>query len=124
MEHIVAKLDELAELKAAADLTRLDYEAQRTEILKAVQAELDALAAEYEPLMEIASSRITALEVEIKNAVLAHGASVRGGRLHAVFARGRVSWDTKALDVYSLSHPEVSGFRTQGSPTVSLRAVK
>lgn len=124
MEHIIAKLDQLSELKAAADLTRLDYEAQRTEILKAVQAELDALAAEYDPLMDIASSRITALEIEIKDGVLAHGASVRGGRLHAVFARGRVSWDTRALDVYSLSHPEVAGFRTQGAPTVSLRVVK
>jgi len=42
-QHIATKLDELAEIKAAADVTRLDYEAKRAEILKAVQAELDAL---------------------------------------------------------------------------------
>lgn len=33
-QHIATKLDELAEIKAAADVTRLDYEAKRAEILK------------------------------------------------------------------------------------------
>jgi len=48
MEDLVAKLDELAELKSAADVTRLDYEAKRAEILRNVQTELDALAIESE----------------------------------------------------------------------------
>ncbi len=45
-QRITAKLDELAEIKAATEVTRLDYEAKRAEILKAVQAELDALDVE------------------------------------------------------------------------------
>ena len=124
MQHIIAKLDEISELKAAADLTRLEYEAHRAEILKAVQAELDALEAEFDPLLEAASNRIVALEDEIRDAVLAHGASVKGGRLRAVYVRGHVAWDTRALDVYTLSHPEVATFRKEGPPGVRLNWMK
>jgi len=124
METIVAKLDELAELKAATDLARIDYETRRTEILRAVQTELEALDAEYAPRIDAATQRMEALEAEIRSDVLRHGASVKGGRLYAVYSRGRVSWDTRALDAYALAHPEVTAFRKQGEPSVSLRFVK
>jgi len=124
MEPIIAKLDQLSEIKAATEVTRLDYEAKRVEIMKAVQAQLDDLAAEFEPLLNSAEERATALEAEIRQDVLAHGASVKGRRLYAVFSRGRVSWDTDRLDVYASTHPEVIEFRTQGQPSVSVRVVK
>jgi hypothetical protein len=124
METIVAKLDELAELKAATDLARIDYETKRTEILRVVQTELEALDAEYAPRLDAATQRMETLEAEIKSDVLRYGASVKGSRLHAVYSRGRVSWDTRALDAYALAHPEVTAFRKQGEPSVSLRLVK
>ena len=123
-QRIAAKLDELAEIKAATDITRLDYEAKRAEILKAVQAELDALDAEYKPLTDAAAERVAALEAEIKQDVLQHGQSVKGSRLHAVFYHGRVSWDTKLLDKYAGAHPEILEFRSEGEPGVQLRPVK
>ena len=42
-EHVAAKLERLSNLRGAADVARLNYEAKRAEILKQVQAELDAL---------------------------------------------------------------------------------
>ncbi len=124
MEHIVAKLDELAELRAAAEITRLDYEAKKAEILKVIQAELDALDAEYQPLLTTATERADALEAEIRADVLEAGGSVRGSQLHAVFTRGRVSWDTRGLEAYAEDHPEVQDYRRQGEPSVSLRQLK
>ena len=124
MPPITAKLDQLSEIKAAAEVTRLDYEAKRAEIMKAVQAQLDDLAAEFEPLINSAEERAAALEAEIRQDVLAHGASVKGRRLYAVLSRGRVSWDTDRLDAYASTHPEVVEFRAQGQPSVSLRVVK
>lgn len=124
MDDIVARLEELAELRAAAAVTREDYEARRAEVLRAVQAELDALAAEYEPLLGVAAERQQALEAEIRAAVAEAGASVKGSRLQAVYARGRTSWDTRGLERYAQEHPEVNDFRRQGAPTVSLRVVK
>ena len=124
MHPIIAKLDQLSEIKAAAEVTRLDYEAKRAEIMKAVQARLDDLAAEFEPLIKSAEERAADLEIEIKRDVLTQGASIKGRRLHAVFSTGRVSWDTEALNAYALAHPEVGEFRRQGQPSVSLRVVK
>ena len=123
-QRITDKLDELVQVQAAVELTRLDYEAKRAEILKSVQSELDALDAEYNPLLETSTSRIATLEEEIKNDVLQHGASVKGSRMYAVFNRGRVSWDTKELDHYANRHPEITAFRKQGNPSVSLRTVQ
>ena len=102
----------------------MDYEAKRAEILKSVQADLDALDAESILLIETSTSRMGKLEEEIRNDVLQHGASVKGGRLYAVFNRGRVSWDTKELDHYANMHPEITAFRKQGKPSVSLRSIQ
>ena len=57
MDDIKARLDELADIQAAVDVARLDYEAKRSAILAAVQAELDALDAEYEPLFDASQQR-------------------------------------------------------------------
>jgi hypothetical protein len=124
LQRIAAKLDELSQIQAAVELTRLDYEAKRAEILKSVQTELDALDAEYNPLFESSTARVATLETEIKSDVLQHGASVKGSRLYAVFNRGRVSWDTKELDHYAATHPEIVTFRKQGNPSISLRTLQ
>lgn len=124
-EHdIRAKLEELAEVRNAAEVTRLDYEAKRAEILRSVQAELDALQAEYEPLLESAQARAKALEAEIKKAVLEYGATVKGSAYQAVYVRGRVTWDNQKLERYAQEHPEILVWRREGEPSVALRTVK
>lgn len=35
--------------------------------------------------------------------------------------RGRVAWDTKALDVFMLALPELAKFKSEGKPSVSIR---
>lgn len=124
MDNISAKLEELADLRAASDAARIDYESKRSEILKAVQKELDALDAEYQPLIETSQTRLESLESEIKSAIIEHGASVKGTRIHAMFFRGRVSWDREKLENYGKLHPEVLIFRKEGEPYVSLRGLK
>lgn len=124
MSDIVAKLNELSEIQAAADVARVDYETKRAEILRAVQAELDALAAEFEPLFEASRERCATLTEEIRQAVVQAGISVKGAHLHAVYTKGRVTWDTKGLDKFAVSHPEVMAYRKQGEPSVALRNVK
>jgi phage host-nuclease inhibitor protein Gam len=121
---IAARLDELAEIKAAVEVTRLDYEAKRAEILRAVQEELAALEGEYAPMLDATAERVATLEAEIKRDVARHGASVKGRHFHAVYVRGRVSWDTRSLDGYAAAHPEVLSFRKEGEPSISLRPVK
>jgi hypothetical protein len=122
-EHVAGKLQRLTNLRAAIDVTRLDYEAKRAEILKQVEAELGALDLEYEPLLESAEENIAALETEIRTEVLMFGESVQAGTYKAVYMQGRVSWDGDGMAEYAASHPDVIRFRKQGQPSVSLRVV-
>lgn len=124
MDMIAAKLEELADTRATADSVRIEYESKRSEILKVVQAELEALDAEFEPLIETAEARAEVLEQEIKTAVVQLGATVKGSRISAFFNRGVVSWDRKKLEDYGKSHPDVLNFRKQGEPFVALRISK
>lgn len=122
-EHVAEKLERLTNLRGAADVARLNYEAKRAEILKQVQAELDALDAEYKPVLEAAQENIAALENEIKTDVLLYGESISGGMYRASFTQGRVSWDNDGMAKYAASHPDVLQFRKQGQPIVSMRVV-
>lgn len=121
---ITRKLDELSEVRAAADITRLDCEVKRREILAKVQGELDALDTEFAPMLEAANMRVAELEADIKARVLEFGSSVKSIVLHAIYSKGRVTWDTKALDGYTAGHPEIGAFRKEGDPSVSIRPVK
>jgi hypothetical protein len=122
-EHVAGKLERLTNLRGAAEVARLNYEAKRTEILKQIQAELDALDSEYQPVLEAAEENIAALENEIKTDVLLYGESISGGMYRASYTQGRVSWDSAGMTKYAASHPDVLQFRKQGQPIVSLRAV-
>jgi hypothetical protein len=124
MQPILDQLNQLSEMKAAADALRLEYEARREEIMKPIRDELAALELEFAPLQDTLTHNIAELELAIRQAVLQHGASVRGDRLQAVFTRGRVTWDTKNLDLYARTHPEVLRFRKVGTPSVSLRVAQ
>jgi hypothetical protein len=122
-DYVAEKLERLSNLRNAAEFTRLDYETKRTQILKQIQSELDALDSEYKPVLERAEENIAALENEIKTDVLLHGESVSGGMYRATYTQGRLSWDNDGMTNYATSHPDVLQFRKQGQPVVSLRVV-
>ena len=122
-DHVAEKLERLSSLRNAAEFTRLSYETKRTDLLKQIQSELDALDAEYKPVLERAEENITTLENEIKTEVLLYGESVSGGMYRASYTQGRVSWDNEGMTKYAALHPDVIQFRKQGQPIVSLRVV-
>jgi hypothetical protein len=122
-KHVAEKLERLTNLHGALDVTRMDYESKRAEILKQVQAELEALDLEYKPVLEAAQENIAALENEIRTDVLLYGETISGGQYRASYTQGRVSWDNEGMTKYAASHPEILRFRKQGQPIVSLRVV-
>lgn len=125
MNNLTQLLDQLADLRHALDSIRLSkQDAVDAAIPPEVKADLAAIDLEYAPMIEEAEARCAALEQQVKTEVLAHGATVKGARVQAVYIRGRVTWDAKALDGYAMDHPELFVFRKEGAPSVSIRAVK
>lgn len=123
-EVIVEKLNQLAEYQAQRDLATLDKQALIDSVLTPeIKARIADIEAEFTDKTATVSENIAALESEIKQLVVANGSSVKADFLHAVFAKGRVSWDTKSLDGYAAAHPELLTFRKEGDPSVSIRKV-
>lgn len=61
---------------------------------------------------------------DIKTAVLTHGQSVKAAGLQAVYTKGASRWDSKRLEAYATTHPELLEMKTVGEPSVSIRAAK
>lgn len=100
-------IKQYTELRTAYDLESAEYERARAEIMAKVQDELDAVSAEFSPRLTAASEKFTAIEAEIKTAVKSQGKT-----------------EKEALDGYAAAHPEISQFKAEGEPSVSVRAVK
>ena len=121
---IETKLDELAELYAQRDLETIDKQRLIDAVITAeIKAKIAEIEAEFSGKGEAVSEKINALEAEVKELVKQAGKSVKGQFLHAVFTKGRVTWDSKALDGYAKAHPELSEYRKEGEPSVSLRKI-
>ena len=118
-------LDRLAEYQSQRDAANIEKQALIDEVYTPeIKQRMADIEAEFAGKTETVNENIAALEAEIKQAVINHGASVKGSFFHAVFAKGRVSWDTKSLDGYAAAHPELIAFRKEGDPSVSIRTAK
>lgn len=118
-------LDQLAALRAQYDAATRERDATVATIYTPeIKAMVKAVEAEFADRTRVMNVDIAVLEDQIKRAVIAHGATVKGAALSAVYAKGRVSWDNKALEGYAVAHPELLAFRSEGAPSVSIRGVK
>ena len=122
--YVSEKLFRLTNLQADTDLSRMDYVEKRAALFERIQAELDALETEYQPVFETAEQEIAALTAEIKNDVLLRGESVQGGAYCAVYTPGRNLWDNDGMTKYAAAHPDVLKFRKPGQASVILRAAQ
>ena len=121
--NTIEKLDRLAEIQAHQTVLGMDYDEKRRSIQATIQSELDALDAEYQPLKNNLSEQSSALEAEIKQETLVTGATIHGAHMMAVWAKGRVSWDSKQLEGMIAIIPQIAAARKEGEPSVSLRKV-
>ena len=123
--EIKLKLDQLAEFQSQRDVAMLEKQRLLDEVYSAeIKQRMNEIEAEFAGKTEAVNENIAALEAEIKQAIITHGASVKGSVFHAVFTKGRVSWDTKSLEGYATAHPELLTFRKEGEPSVSIRVAK
>jgi hypothetical protein len=121
---IINALDELAEEQESHDLLRQERDGKCNEIMSQIQGQLDALDAEYQPRMIAANTHISELTEQIKAAVIEFGRSFKATKLHAVYAKGRVTWDGKKLDGMMSIIPALADARREGEPSVTIRTVK
>jgi len=118
------QLDRLAELRdqlAAADSDRRNKLNALLDLK--VAARVQSIEDEHNKAIETLAAQATQIEAEIKQSVLARGQSVKGSVLHAIWMKGRVTWDGSGLDGFAVAHPEMGQFRRVGDPSVSIRKI-
>jgi len=113
MTDVLSMLEALADARAERDELSADIDRQIRE-LEEIQAtrcfEVD--------------QRIDSLTRSIKSATLSLQASEKGSRLHAIYTKGRTTWDGALLKGYAVAHPEINEFKKVGKPSVSIRPVR
>jgi hypothetical protein len=122
MMDIYEKIERYSDIGFGIDAVNQEKSALIDTILTPeIKEKLAEIEAEFQPKIEQLSQEKSALESEIKSEVLEAGRTVKGTYHSFVWSKPRVSWDTKALDGYAAAHPEIAQFRTEGSPSVSVR---
>jgi hypothetical protein len=125
--QVIEKLDQLAEARAEMDRNnrerQVEYDRLVPQIPPELKAKMDAVNERYIEKNRDVSALAVDLEKDIKAAVIASGKSIKGAALHAVFAKGRVSWDAKLLEGLMIAVPQLEKARSVGEPSVSIRTI-
>lgn len=130
MSSIEQKLSTLRELMDLREALRLRKEelveqakAPYRDVLYKIEQAAAEIEAEFADQVEDVNERIAETEAQVRADVVTLGQSVKVNGLQAVYMKGRVTWDAKALDGYAVGHPELFAFRRESEPSVSLRNV-
>jgi len=122
---IEKQLDQLANFRAEKDYLGLYKQELIDQVLTPeIKARLEEIEAEFAGRLQAVDENITALEGEIRQAVIQHGETVRGSFLRAIWHKGRVTWDTQGMERFSRAHPEVLAYRKQGEPFISITKIE
>lgn len=122
--EILEALSDLSAKQQIAAIYADEFKRRHDAILLKVKPELDALAEELEPTMLAAGVDAGNAEAKVKALVLEYGKSVKGESLHAVYAKGKTTWDGGKLDGMVSLIPQIADARKTGQPSVSIREVK
>lgn len=124
-EHRIAQeIEELNELYSQKNVLELQKQARIDEVITTeIKSKLDAIEAEFDELFRLVEENVRIVKERIGQSVLRHGSTVKGTGFQIVYYKARVLWDSKALDAYALSHPDILRFRTEGTARVQFRRI-
>lgn len=124
-EDLKAMLDRLADWQEERNSRTAKYmELIDSLIPPDVKEKMKEIEAEFANDNLSSDQNIVNLEKQIKDLVKAGGLSVKGSKLHAVFNKGRVTWDGSKLDGLMIAIPQLKEARKEGEPSVTIRSVK
>lgn len=121
--NTIEKLNLLASHQKELETLHYEKKVLIDVVTASVQDELNDIETKFAGKLDMVNRSIVDLEAEIKQDVLAQGATVKGAFLMAVYNKGRVSWDTSGLIGYAVAHPEMEVFKKVGDPSITLRKI-
>ena len=108
-------------IKTAVSDIQMQIEQQTRDVYATITQRKNDIEIEFRGKAEDVEANIKKLEAEIKADVKATGASVKGKFFHAVYVKGRVTWNTDKMDAWVIDHPFLKEARKEGEPSITLR---
>lgn len=116
------RLDLLVKLEErVAWLEKARAEEIEAVIPPSIKNRIVAIKTSYADRIHVANTNVASTKATIKEGALEVGSTVKGKDYMAVWAKGKMTWDSKGLEGYAVAHPEVKAFRKQGKPYVSIK---
>lgn len=113
VEQIDQKIKEAVEAREKQLLTDIPEE------FKTVIANIEAF---YGGLIDDLGDTRSVVESQIKSQTLVNKQTFKAGNgYQAIYAKGRTTWDSKALTGYAAAHPEIEQFKKVGEPSVRIK---
>jgi uncharacterized protein YifE (UPF0438 family) len=119
--EVIRSFRALSEARSEAAALEAEYREARSAILAQVREQLEGVDAQYAERLRTVSDAAANCEEELRALLLDLKHSVTLAGIRAVYVSGRVTYDSKRLEAYAETHPEVREFRKLSNPTVSLR---
>ena len=121
-KQLKEKLDVLGEIIAIRENLISEKQTLLDSVIPVeIKLKMQDIEEEFEDKITQANENVQSLESAIKSEVKAFGQSVKGELIMAVWAKPRVTWESKGLEGFMVAHPEIKAFRKEGEPTVSIR---
>ena len=96
---------------------------QTSAIFAQVESRKREIADEFGEKAQAVDANIASLTDEIKRDTISARQSVKGGAFHAVYVKGRVTWNTDMLDGMVIAFPALEKARKVGAPSVTIRKI-
>jgi len=124
-ERITHELNELEGLESQLESLEIERAARKALILTPeIQAQLDVIDEEFSNITEPLNESISALRRRIKERTEQYKLTVKGSGFQAIWRSGVVRWDSKGLEEYAKTHPEILQFRKGSKGSVAIIPLK
>ena len=121
-QEVQGMLDRLADLQAQQDVIAMHFQELRSQVLTPeIMEQIEEIDEEEATSLDALRGGIEALQQEIKTAVIYLGHTIKSENVQAIYAKPRITWNTKELDGYATANPEINKFRKVGSPSVRIQ---
>ena len=117
-------LEDIHELRQLINETQTQLDDSIDKLIPAeVKQKIADMKAEFSPMFEALVQELGEADLKVRDLTLKAGCTLNSKHMMAVFNKGRVTWDGRALDGYAKAHPELNQFRKEGSPSIAIREV-
>jgi hypothetical protein len=124
-KELQTKIDELADTEVQLDLIIAEKETLKKSLIpEEIQMEMESVEFEYVDKIKAVEDNIKVRKDQLKALLMEYAKPLKSKYYTWTYKEGDPIWDTKGLDGFAVSHPEMLFLRKEGKPVTKLTPVR